>query len=117
MRPVVIVTDSTHYTTRELIAAAGVHEVSLYVRDGGGSWRESELTDYDDFYARLRGATELPSTSQPSIGDFVAAYEPLLEPATTSSRSTSPAASRARWARRWRRSRCSTSAGAGAASR
>jgi DegV family protein with EDD domain len=78
MRPVVIVTDSTHYTTRELIAAAGVHEVSLYVRDAGGTRRESELTDYDDFYARLRGATELPSTSQPSIGDFVAAYEPLL---------------------------------------
>jgi DegV family protein with EDD domain len=78
MRPVVIVTDSTHYTTRELIAAAGVHEVSLYVRDGSGTWRESELTDYDDFYARLRGATELPATSQPSIGDFVAAYEPLL---------------------------------------
>jgi DegV family protein with EDD domain len=78
MRPVVIVTDSTHYTTRELIAAAGVREVSLYVRDGRGTRRESEVTDYDDFYARLRGATELPSTSQPSIGDFVAAYEPLL---------------------------------------
>jgi len=41
MRPVVIVTDSTHYTTRELIAAAGVREVSLYVRDGRGTLRES----------------------------------------------------------------------------
>jgi DegV family protein with EDD domain len=78
MRPVVIVTDSTHYTTRELIAAAGVHEVSLYVRDGEETRRENEITDYDAFYARLRGADELPTTSQPSIGDFLAAYEPLL---------------------------------------
>jgi DegV family protein with EDD domain len=79
MRPVAIVTDSTHYTTRELIAAADVHEVSLYVREGAEPRRESEITDYDAFYARLRRATELPTTSQPSIGDFLAAYEPLLE--------------------------------------
>jgi DegV family protein with EDD domain len=79
MRPVVIVTDSTHYTTPELIAAAGVREVSLYVRDGAETRRELEITDYDAFYARLRDAIELPATSQPSIGDFVAAYEPLLD--------------------------------------
>ena len=79
MRPVAIVTDSTHYTTRELIDAAGVHEVSLYVRDGAEPRRETEITDYDNFYKRLRHAAELPSTSQPSIGDFVTAYEPLLE--------------------------------------
>ena len=79
MRPVAIVTDSTHYTTRELIAAAGVREVSLYVSDGDGSRRESEITDYDAFYARLREGGALPTTSQPSIGDFIAAYEPLLE--------------------------------------
>jgi DegV family protein with EDD domain len=78
MRPVVIVTDSTHYTTRELVAAAGVREVSLYVRDGEHTRREIEITDYDAFYAQLRDAAELPTTSQPSIGDFVAAYEPLL---------------------------------------
>src|SRR5581483_11246736 len=70
MRPVAIVTDSTHYTTRELIAAAGVHEVSLYVGDGDGSRRETEITDYDAFYARLREGDALPTTSQPSIGDF-----------------------------------------------
>ena len=81
MPPVAIVTDSTHYTPRELTAAAGVHEVSLYVGGdpvGGGSRRESEITDYDAFYAWLRDAPTLPTTSQPSIGDFVAAYEPLL---------------------------------------
>ena len=78
MRPVAIVTDSTHYTTRELTAAAGVHEVSLYVSEGAEPQRENEITDYDAFYARLRRASDLPTTSQPSIGDFLAAYEPLL---------------------------------------
>ena len=78
MRPVAIVTDSTHYTPRELIAAAGVHEVSLYVTDGDESRRATDITDYDAFYARLREAAALPTTSQPSIGDFVAVYEPLL---------------------------------------
>jgi len=79
MRPVAIVTDSTHYTPPELIAAAAVHEVSLYVRDGGQARREREISDYDAFYAQLRAGGELPSTSQPSIGDFLAVYEPLLD--------------------------------------
>jgi len=79
MRPVAIVTDSTHYTPRELIAQAGVREVSLYVKHGGETRRETEITDYDGFYAALREGRELPTTSQPSIGDFLAAYEPLAD--------------------------------------
>lgn len=78
MRPVAIVTDSTHYTPRELIAAAGVREVSLYVSDSTGSHRENEIEDYTEFYNRLRDESALPTTSQPSIGDFVDTYRPLL---------------------------------------
>src|ERR1700675_307427 len=62
MRPVAIVTDSTHYTAHELIVAAGVHEVSLYVRDGASTRRESEITDYDAFYERLRTEADPPAT-------------------------------------------------------
>ena len=79
MRPVAIVTDSTHYTPRELIVAAGVREVSLYVSDSSGSRRENEIDDYADFYTRLREESALPTTSQPSIGDFVDTYRPLLD--------------------------------------
>ena len=78
MRPVAIVTDSTHYVTRELIEAAGITEVSLYVRIGAEQLRESEITDYGAFYGELASMSDLPSTSQPSIGDFASAYEPLL---------------------------------------
>ena len=100
--PVAVVTDTTHYLPRELVAGRGIHEVSLYVNEGGAITKESDMPDFDAFYDGLRTSADLPTTSQPSIGDFLAVYEPLVAAATTSSRSTSPAASRARSSRRAR---------------
>ena len=48
------------------------------MRWGDDLQRESDMVDYDDFYTRLKNSSEPPTTSQPSVGDFVAAYEPLL---------------------------------------
>ncbi len=79
MAPVAIATDSTHYLPRGLADAEGIHQVSLYVGWRGEPVRELELDGFDDFYARLRTDPELPTTSQPSIGDFLAVWEPLLE--------------------------------------
>src|ERR1700759_3656057 len=79
MAPVAIVSDTCHYLPRELVAAHRIHEVSLYVHWSGDTNPESEITDYDAYYERLRTAKDLPTTSQPSIGDFLAVYEPLLE--------------------------------------
>ena len=79
MPNVAVVTDTTHYLPRELVAANEITEVSLYVNDGERTERESEMPDFDAFYDRLRESTgDLPTTSQPSIGDFLAAYEPLV---------------------------------------
>ena len=36
------------------------------------------LDDLDDFYERLRASEESVTTSQPSVGDFIEIYEPLL---------------------------------------
>jgi DegV family protein with EDD domain len=77
--PVAIVSDTCHYLPRELVSSREIHEVSLYVHWPEETQRESEITDYGAFYERLRSATELPTTSQPSIGDFLAVYEPLLQ--------------------------------------
>ena len=74
---VAVVTDSTSYLPRDMVAANGIHEVSLYVRDGSGPRRELEISDYGRFYDDLRGAADLPTTSQPSIGDFTTVYAPL----------------------------------------
>jgi DegV family protein with EDD domain len=79
MPAVAVVCDSTSYLPRDLVAGHGIHEVSLYVSDAAGQHRELDIADYGRFYADLRSAAELPTTSQPSIGDFVAAYAPLLQ--------------------------------------
>jgi DegV family protein with EDD domain len=80
MSKVAIVTDTTHYLPREVVERHGFKLVSLYVNWNGRTDRESDLGDYNDFYDHLREVDgELPSTSQPSVGDFLSAYEPLLE--------------------------------------
>jgi DegV family protein with EDD domain len=45
----------------------------------GESQRELEMDGFDAFYARLARDPDLPTTSQPSIGDFLAVWEPLLD--------------------------------------
>jgi DegV family protein with EDD domain len=78
MPPVAVVTDTTQYLPSEVIARHGIHLVSLYVNWNGRTDREADLPDYDAYYDFLRSGGELPSTSQPSIGDFLEVYEPLL---------------------------------------
>jgi DegV family protein with EDD domain len=73
---VAVVTDSTPYLPPELIERWGVRQVSLYVGWDGDHRPEHEY-DVDAFYERLRDSSNLPSTSQPSVGDFLACYEPL----------------------------------------
>jgi DegV family protein with EDD domain len=79
MSPVTVVTDSTSYLPPELIERHGIHVVPLYIVFGGDrTVPEVEITDYPAFFEELRTAEKLPTTSQPSVGDFTAAYEPLL---------------------------------------
>src|SRR5437764_7694399 len=82
MSPVAVVTDSTHYLPRSLADREGISQVSLYVGWLDGSeaqQRELEMDGFDPFYERLRRDSELPATSQPSIGDFLAVWDPLLD--------------------------------------
>jgi DegV family protein with EDD domain len=76
---VAVVTDTTAYLPEEVLRENDIHLVSLYVNWQGRSEREIEMLDLDSFYERLRGTDKLPTTSQPSIGDFLDVYKPLLE--------------------------------------
>ncbi|MGI8750699.1 MAG: DegV family protein [Thermoleophilaceae bacterium] len=79
MPPVAVVADTTCYLPPERIQRHSIKVVSLYVAFGPERIeREDQITDYDAFFEELRGASSLPGTSQPSVGDFVNAYEPLL---------------------------------------
>jgi DegV family protein with EDD domain len=76
--PVAVVTDTCHYLPPALIDSGSIRQVSLYVHVGDETLREIDMTDYDGYYERLRDLERLPTTSQPSIGDFLAVFEPLL---------------------------------------
>ena len=73
-----VVTDSTPYLPRELLDRWGIQQVSLYVGWDGDLRPEHEYDDLEAFYARLRESPNLPATSQPSVGDFRACFEPLV---------------------------------------
>jgi DegV family protein with EDD domain len=79
MARVAVVTDSTASLTDELIRRHELGVISLYVVFGGDrTVRESDITDSAAFFEELRTADALPTTSQPSVGDFLSVYEPLL---------------------------------------
>jgi DegV family protein with EDD domain len=73
-----VVADTTSYLPLELIEEHNIHLVSLYVGIEGDQDREADIGDLQDFYERLRASDQTVTTSQPSVGDFIAVYEPLL---------------------------------------
>jgi DegV family protein with EDD domain len=76
---VAVVSDTTAYMPTEVAQANDIRLVSLYVNfDAERTEREADIADFDAFYDELRSAEALPTTSQPSVGDFLAVYEPLL---------------------------------------
>jgi DegV family protein with EDD domain len=62
-----------------LAESEGLRQISLYVGWGDESEPELGMKDFNGFYERLRDDPELPTTSQPSIGAFLAVWEPLIE--------------------------------------
>ena len=79
MGNVAVVADTTGYLPPELVEELDITLVSLYVNFGPDrAQKESAITDYHAFFEELRSTERLPTTSQPSVGDFIEAYEPLL---------------------------------------
>ncbi len=74
---IALVTDSTADLTTEMKNKFGVHVIPLKINFGGQSYFDGELTS-EEFYQKLSSAKELPQSSQPSPGDFIALYEKLL---------------------------------------
>jgi DegV family protein with EDD domain len=74
-----VVCDTTAYLPCDLVKQRGIETISLYVTVDGQQERELEIVDYAGFYERLRASESGATTSQPSIGDFLSVYEPLLD--------------------------------------
>ncbi len=76
---IALVTDSTASLTPEDRERLQIETVNLYVILNGEQRPENEITDYAAFYKAVLDSPQLTTTSQPSIGDFIEVYEPLLD--------------------------------------
>jgi DegV family protein with EDD domain len=72
-----IVIDSTADFPEAPLRFSNWRVVPLYVRFGDESYRDYVELGPAEFYERLQSAPELPTTSQPTPGDFLTAYEEL----------------------------------------
>ncbi len=77
MSKIAIVTDSTAYIPKDLIAQYNISVIPLVLIWGEETYRDDIDIKPTEFYTRLQGATVMPTTSQPTIADFKSLFERL----------------------------------------
>ncbi|SCG83131.1 UPF0230 protein [Proteiniborus sp. DW1] len=75
MRRIQIVTDSTAYFIKEEAISKKINIVPLSVNFSGSINKEGFSGEFKDFFDKLKNSNGFPTTSQPSVGDFVEAYK------------------------------------------
>lgn len=78
MAKIAFVTDSTSYIPKELMKGHEIHIVPSLVIWSGEELRDGVDIQPNDFYKRLAGAKEVPTTSQPTPASFKDTYEKLV---------------------------------------
>ncbi|PWI57285.1 DegV family protein [Sulfoacidibacillus thermotolerans] len=76
---IAIVTDSTADLSPQEVAEYGITVVPLQIIFGEHAYRDGIDLTAAEFYAKLVNHKVLPTTSQPAVGDFVEAFQKLLE--------------------------------------
>ena len=74
-----IVMDSTCDPPDGWFDQPGLYMVPLKVHFGDQMFRDGIDMTYKEFFAKLKASDVLPTTSQPTAGEFVAAYEEALK--------------------------------------
>jgi DegV family protein with EDD domain len=77
MQRVAIVTDGISSITQQMGQEYGIHVMPVYVMFGATTYRDGIDLHPDQFYGFLRGAEQLPTTSQPTVVDFAELYTDL----------------------------------------
>jgi DegV family protein with EDD domain len=78
---VAIATDSTAFLPPDLLAEYDIHVIPLVLLWEGESLLDNVDITPDDFYKRLSHARELPTTSQPSLGQFLTFFKEIAQEA------------------------------------
>lgn len=79
MNKVAIVTDSTAYLPKDVREQYRINMIPLNVVFGEKSYQEEIDINVNEFYQKMGEADELPTTSQPAIGQFVSVFEKLQQ--------------------------------------
>jgi len=83
MSKTVVLADSCAGLSQEYAAQHHVRIMPLYLVIDGKTYRDGIDITSAEFYERLPKCTNLPTTSQPSVGDFVAVYRELIDAGAT----------------------------------
>jgi DegV family protein with EDD domain len=74
MAKITLVTDSTAYLSNEFVAKHGIKVVPLKLNWDNDTFRDNVDITAQAFYERLEKSNSIPTTSQPSSGDFLEAF-------------------------------------------
>ncbi len=78
---VAIVTDAISSMSQAMGQEYGVHVMPVYIMFGTDTYRDGIDLDSDEFYRLLRSNGQLPTTSQPTVADFIKLYTELSQQA------------------------------------
>ena len=70
MAKIAIITDSTAYLKKEYVKKHNIRVVPLNLHWDGDTYKDNVDISPDEFYDRLKVSSTLPTTSQPTYGDF-----------------------------------------------
>ena len=70
-----IVTDSTCDLPADLLARYRIRVVPINIQFGQESFQENVTLGQDEFYRKVAALNQIPTTSQPSLGQFARAYQ------------------------------------------
>lgn len=79
MGRIAFVTDSTAGVPTDQVKKYNVEVVPLQVVFGTETFRDGIDLTQEEFFERLKNAKTLPTTSQPTVGDFEGTYRKLLD--------------------------------------
>ncbi len=79
MSKIALLTDSTANLPKDMVAKHHIHVVPLKIQWGDDSLIDGVTISTDEFYERLEKDPQIPTTSQPSMMDFLQIYEKLAQ--------------------------------------
>ena len=83
MNNIAILTDTTANLPAEWVKQYSIREIPLKIHWGSVTYLDGKDLTPEEFYMRLSKSKSLPTTSQPSIQDFLMAFESLADEGAT----------------------------------